>query len=400
MKSKKAHLFILLIAAVVVVSGCAAQEQANIVKTSFEKAAALENGAGYSAEYKMSVQLKPNEGFKSAISKSPQGASAQSLLDMNLNFKAAESVGNSGKSSKTYLDMTDFVTFQSKALEISNKNLPPEFAGALTKSVPKKLVVEIYTENNQKTICLDLGKEYLANIGLSIDSDSVCIKGTESELVKLPTIGSFANQARQYSSYSPDKLISTFSTLYNKGVLSIGGVKQETAAGRSCNTVPITIKDLTKLTNEEILDILAGASSATNNQQSTFSEQLANASATILKQLIKNLQYDMCFDSEHGVIQKLYTVAKADYTDMLKSGAAQAKAMAKGDPERLKKIEEQEKQLPEDMSMEIIVNLEATSFRSPSAASDYTLSSGTKIYTVNEIWNLLNTEDTSEKVLA
>lgn len=381
MKTKKSYLLLILIAAVVVVSGCAAQQQVDIIKTSFEKAAALEKGDGYTADYKMSMKMSPNDAFKNFLSKNPQATAAFQLLESNLNFRLSESIGSKGNSAKVVMDMTDLFAFQAKALRATG-----QIPGLEQAAIPKKVVFEIYTEGDQRTICVEFDKEYWVSQGVNDISGPLCVKGSEPDMSAIPSLGLLVSQYRQYSSYAPDVIIEKFAALYQKGLLSVGDTSKQTIAGRPCNSVPLSIKDLSKLSNQELMDLLSGLGSAAGGQpqDSSMSSTFSDAIATMLKLMVKDITYNFCFDSDHGVLQKTTAAITMDYTQLIKAGAVQARASAAGDAAKLKQIEDQEKLIPSNMGMTVSVDVEATSFKTPSAASDYSIPSGRTTLTAQE----------------
>ncbi len=367
MKTKKISLFILLIAAVVFVSGCA---QADLVKTSLQKADALEKGAGYSSDYILSFSISLNNEFKDFISKDPKNLGRVSALEgQKFDMLFSESVANSGNDKKTVLDLSSFLSIISSA--------------SPTAIVPKKIILSQYKSGSDITSCFEFDDEYMKKAGLVKNIGDLptptCIKGDEKELSKLG-LGTFVQSFSQYSSNSPSAVIGPLQTLYNKGLLNVGDIKDDSIINRPCKSVRFTIPDMTKISDQDLIDLVAGLSEDANSLKSQ--NLPISQISTALKSILKEFSEELCFDTESGMPLKISAVVSSDFTAVIKSSLEQARAIVPAS--KSAELEAKIKEIPNNMKMTTTVSAGATSFKTPASPSDYMLPVGTQAMTVEE----------------
>lgn len=367
MKAKKISLFILLIAAVVFVSGCA---QADLVKTSLQKAEALEKGAGYSSDYTLSFSISLNKEFKDFLSKDPKNLGRVSALEgQKFDMLFSEAAGNNGNDKKTVLDLSNFLSIISSASPTAN--------------VPQKIILSQYKSGSDITSCFEFDDEYMKKAGLVKNIGDLptptCIKGDEKELSKLG-LGTFVQSFGQYSSNSPSAVIGPLQTLYNKGLLSVGDIKDDSIINRPCKSVRFTIPDMTKISDQDLIDLMAGLSEDANSLKSQ--NLPASQISAVLKTILKEFSEELCFDTESGMPLKISAVVTSDFTAVIKSSLEQARAIVPSD--KMAELEAKIKEIPANMKMTTTVSAGATSFKTPGSPSDYTLPAGTQAMTAEE----------------
>ena len=357
---QKSYL-VIAIALVVFVSGCA---QADLVKKSFEKAEALEKGAGYTTDYNLALSISFNDAFKEYAKKDPQTASGLSALqNAKFNLKLSDSIANNGNNRKIVLDLSDAAA----AMALANPSLAA--------NSPKKQVVSQYKAGSELTTCVEFDEAYLTSQGSDL-SGPICIKGNEKELSKIG-LGSIAQSFNQYSSNLPSSTLEILQSLYGKGLLTVGNIKDESIIGRSCKSVAFSVNDMTKLSDEELIKLIGGGATASGAP----TENLAQA-ATILKSLLKKFSEELCFDSEHGVPLRNTAEVTTDLSSVIKFSAQQSKSLVPADKQA--EFENKLKEIPDNLQMVTSMFAEATVFRTPPLPSDYTIPSEIKVMTADE----------------
>ena len=353
----KPYLLIILIAAVVFVSGCAAQQQADLVKTSFEKAAALEKGTGYAADYKMEISFTLGDSLKSYINSNPS-TSAQGLGALEkakLTMQLSEAVADSGAKQKLSIDMTSI-------LALSSANAPSNMP------TPKKYVLSVYKSGTASTVCVELDTAFWKTQGQDI-SVPVCSEITDSSA--LSGLGGLLSQIYQYSSSSPTALIETLGSLYNQGLLKVGAMRDDSAAGRPCKSAAFTIEDLSKVSDKDLAKIIGSSA-----QSSGIPVEALTQTTKLLKTLVKEISEDLCFDSESGLPTKLNAMVSMDLSGFLKP------LLKSMDPSKAETF-------PDNAIMKSIVSMEATSVTIPPTSAQTSVPSTAKVVSELELENLL-----------
>ena len=376
----KAPLFILLIVAVVVVSGCAAQQQADLVKVSFEKASALEKGAGYAADYTTAVSFSFSDSFKDYSTKNPTLAMTfKALGSLKANFKLTEAVGNAGNNKKVVMDMSEFIASISKA--------SPSGASGL----PANMIISSYKDGKDATVCMEADPSFWKSFGKAVNT-SVCVKGDAKDLSKSGIIGNMFSQFSQYSSTTPSNSLEALATLYSKGLLNVGAMKDDSAAGRPCKSVAFSISDISKLSDADFTKLLSG-SAPTGNSEGSFQKPVAS----LIKTLIKEVSEEFCFDNENGLPLKVKASVGMDMSVILKLGLQQAKALAQSEEQKTQ-VDSSINDIPSNLVMTTHVDLEATKFKTPSQSADLTAPTGAKAYSAEDFTSMFAPKATDEIV--
>ncbi len=360
----KSYLLIILIVAVVVVSGCAAKEQADLVKTSFEKAAALEKGPGYSADYKMTFSFSMNDNLKSYISKTPGASQGLGTLEnIKINMKLSEAVSDNGTKQKLSMDLTDI-------LALTASKAPAN------QVIPKKYAVSIYKSGDTSTVCLEFDNAFWKSLGQDVNAP-VCASANSKDASGLSGLGSLLTEFNQYSSSSPTALLESLESLYKKGLLKVGAMTDGSAAGRPCKSAAFSIEDFSKLSDEDMLKIAGSGAQSSGIPTQGVGQAAIEQGAKLLKSMIKEVSNDLCFDTENGLPIKINVVVGIDMSAMFKA------IVGSLDPSKASEF-------PDNAIMKSIISLEATSVKTPSTSADTTPPSTAKMVSELELEQMLS----------
>ena len=339
---KKPYIFILLISAVVFVSGCA---QATTVLDAVNKMKAL-GAAGYYSDYTTNFKIEGNDKLKSATIENPSSLGSLGSITAlpTLSFKISEA--KKGNKEKGVVDLSTLADALSTVL---TRGQPSNFTFPL-----KSLSIYMDKETNKTAICLEVSENNQNQI--------VCNKGKLDTISKLsPALSSQLSSVEKVSQQGPENLLEQFKKLYDKGALKLGPQSKKTVIGRECDLISYTVSDLSKLETKEMIALLGPVGSQLLGLGQIQESQLDQISF-IFKQLIKEVKQELCLDVQHGLPLSTFVSTEIDLS------AASNMASSLGLP-----AQPGAAKIPEGVGLIFRLSTEVTNFKTPIEDTEFDL---------------------------